>query len=154
MMMQVLLQIVVSFFGTVSFALLFSAPKEDYIPAGVVGSMGWMVYYGLTCAGVGMEGAVFFATVVVVLGARTCAVVYQTPSTLFLIPGIFPLVPGGSVYWTSYYLVRGYTNLAFIRGFDAVRCAFCIVLGIVVVLQLPGSLFKKAALWKRGKDLT
>ena len=26
-------------------------------------------------------------------------------NTVFLIPGIIPLVPGGGIYWTAYYIV-------------------------------------------------
>lgn len=147
-----ILQVVAAFFGTVSFALLFSVPREHYISCGIIGALGWFVYIGLTGLGMSMEGACFFATVVVVLGARYFAVVYQTPSTLFLIPGIFPLVPGGSVYWTAFYFVQGSTRMASLRGMIALRSAFCIVLGIVVVLQLPGSLFKSAARWRRKRS--
>lgn len=146
-----ILQLIAAFFGTITFALLFGVPKEDYLVSGLNGALGWLVYCLLTKAGMGAEGASFFATIVVVLGARYFAVVFQTPSTMFLIPGIFPLVPGGGIYWTAYYFVQGYSEDALEYGMLAIRCAFCIVLGIVFVLQLPGRLFKNAAFWKRER---
>jgi uncharacterized membrane protein YjjB (DUF3815 family) len=61
---------------------------------------------------------------------------------VFQIDGIFPLVPGAGIYWTSYYLVTGETGLALENGFAAVKAAVAIVLGIIAVFELPNSLFQ------------
>lgn len=83
-----------------------------------------------------------FASVVVVLFSRLFAVRKRCPVTIFLISGIFPLVPGAGVYWTAYYIVTGEVNLAAETGFTALKVAVAIVLGIVFVFQLPQGIFR------------
>ena len=41
--------------------------------------------------------------------------------TIFLIAGIFPLVPGAGVYWTAYYIVTDQLRLAAETGYTAVK---------------------------------
>ena len=61
--------------------------------------------------------------------------------TIFLISGIFPLVPGAGVYWTAYYIVTDQLRLAVQTGYQAVKCAVAIVLGIVFIFELPQKMF-------------
>ena len=86
---------------------------------------------------------VFLATVLVILLSRIFAVKERCPVTIFLISGILPLVPGAGIYWTAYYLVTNQLEEASRRGFLAVKVAVAIVLGIVVVFEIPQSVFRK-----------
>ena len=74
--------------------------------------------------------------------ARLAAVKERCPVTIFLISGIFPLVPGAGVYWTVYYMVTDQLYLAVQTGYTAVKVAVAIVLGIVFVFELPQGLFR------------
>ncbi len=71
------------------------------------------------------------------------------PSTLFLIPGIFPLVPGAGVYWTSYHIVTNDLEMASQTGFAALKVAVAIVLGIIFVFEIPQGVFAVLAGKKR-----
>ena len=82
------------------------------------------------------------AAVVVVFLSRLAAVAKECPVTIFLISGIFPLVPGAGVYWTVYYIVTDELSLAVQNGYMAVKTAVAIVLGIVFVFELPQGLFR------------
>lgn len=141
------MQILCSFMGTVAFAVLFNVPKKYYLCCGITGTAGWLVYRfaeGYTSAAV----ASFFGTLIVVLSSRILTVVKKCPITLFLVPGIFPLVPGAGIYYTTYALVTGQLGEAATRGLDAVKIAFAIVLGIVVVVSLPREAFQPGY-WKQ-----
>ena len=72
----------------------------------------------------------------VILLSRLAAVKERCPVTIFLISGIFPLVPGAGVYWTVYYMVTDQLYLAVQTGYTAVNVAVAIVLGIVVDYEL------------------
>ena len=61
---------------------------------------------------------------------------------MFLIAGIFPLVPGAGIYWTVYYLVTDEIALARSSGTSALKAAFAIVLAIATVFELPRGLFR------------
>ena len=131
-----------AFAGTVAFALLFGVPRKYFINCGCIGGAGWLLYEALTsCAGATATEATFFATVLVIILSRLCAVRARCPVTVFLISGIFPLVPGAGIYWTAYYLVTGQMGQAVSSGFVAVKAAVAIVLGIVFVFEIPNSVF-------------
>lgn len=141
-MMTILTQTLAAAVGTLAFSLLFGVPKRFYLHCGFIGAVGWLVYALLSAyAAFSPTEATFFATVAVILCSRHAAVAERCPVTVFLISGIFPLVPGAGIYWTAYYLVTGQTSLAMSSGFAAVKVAIAIVLGIVAVFELPNRLF-------------
>lgn len=127
--------------GTVAFSVLFFVPKKYYAFCGVCGASGWLVYSLLLGIRISPEEATFFATLVVIFLSRLFAVWERCPATLFVIPGIFPLVPGAGVYWTAYHIVTDDLKLAGQTGFSAVKAAAAIVLGIIFVFEIPQGFF-------------
>ena len=133
---------VLAFVGTIAFALLFGVPRKYFVSCGIIGGAGWLLYEALMAyVGATATEATFFATVLVILLSRMRAVRERCPVTVFLISGIFPLVPGAGIYWTSYYLVTGEMGQAVSSGFVAVKAAIAIVLGIVFVFEIPNKAF-------------
>ena len=65
----------------------------------------------------------------VILLSRSFAVYKRCPVTVFLIAGIFPLVPGSGIYWTAFYVVTNDLEQAGARGFLTFKDAVAIVLG-------------------------
>ncbi len=142
---HLLLECLAAGLGTAAFAILYHVPNSFYLHCGLIGSCGWLCYRLLTAAGLSAITAIFCATVLVVFLSRLSAVIRQCPVTLFLISGIFPLVPGVGIYWTAYYLVSDQTALASQQGGVTLRSAVAIVLGILLVLELPQGLFRALA---------
>ena len=137
---------VLAFVGTIAFALLFGVPRKYFFSCGLIGGAGWLLYEVLMAfAGATATEATFFATVLVILLSRLRAVRERCPVTVFLICGIFPLVPGAGIYWTSYYLVTAQMRLAMSSGFAAMKAAIAIVLGIVFVFEIPNGFFRVLA---------
>lgn len=134
-----------SFIGTVAFAVLFNVPKQYYIGGGITGTIGWLIYHGVVTAGGSPTLATFCGTAVVVLISRVLAVYMKCPITIFLISGILPLIPGGSVYYTAYYVVVDDLYMAATKGVLAIKLAFAIALGIVFVVSIPKQWF----VWER-----
>lgn len=95
-------------------------------------------------AGCGLFGSTFFATVLVVFLSRLSAVRRHCPVTIFLVAGIFPLVPGAGIYWTAYYVVTDQLAKASDRGFQTLKIAVAIVLGILFVFEFPQKWFRWA----------
>ena len=139
---QMPVQIVASFIGTAAFAVLFGVPRKYYVLCGVSGVLGWILYMILArYAGFTPPAATLFATMLVVLSARSFSVLDRCPAIVFLLCGIFPLVPGAGVFWTSYYVVSNQLRLALGSGFMAVKVTIAIVLGIILISELPNRLF-------------
>lgn len=138
--------IICSFFGTVAFSVLFNVPKRFYIWCGLTGAAGWLCY----CATVNYTSttvATFLGALLVVLMSRILAVWQKCPITVFLVAGIFPLIPGAGVYYTAYYLVTDSLRLASLKGIESVKIAFAIVLGIVFIVSIPREVFQ-VQYWK------
>ncbi len=141
-MVKLILQVLAAAVGTVGFSLLFGVPARYYPYCGFIGGIGWLVY--LCCLSyTSASVATFCATVVVILLSRWFAVRKRCPATLFLISGIFPLVPGAGIYWAAYYTVSNQLQMALETGYGAVKAAVAIVLGIVFVFELPEKWFHK-----------
>lgn len=138
---SVLTQLAASLVGTIAFSLLFGIPKKYYAACGAIGMTGWGAYLFFRLF-LGPTSSTVFAAVIVVFLSRLCAVLLLCPATVFLIAGIFPLIPGGGIYWTTYYLVVGMQNLAVKTGYSAVKTAAAIVLGIVLVGLIPQKVFR------------
>ncbi|WP_347559741.1 threonine/serine exporter family protein [Clostridium sp. AM58-1XD] len=109
-----ILQICAAMAGTVSFSLLFGVPRKFYPWCGLIGGAGWAVYVLFSNVWEA-AAASFAATVAVIFLSRAAAVKNRCPAMIFLISGIFPLVPGAGIYWTVYYLVTNQLSWLFTR---------------------------------------
>ncbi len=137
-----IMQVIGATIGTMAFSLLYGVPKQYYPCCGLVGGAGWLIYL-LTKPIIGTALGAFCSTVFLVLLSRIFAVKKQCPVTIFLIAGIFPLVPGAGICMTSYYVVVNDIRQAFTTGFMAMKIAVSIVLGIVIVFGMPQKWFQR-----------
>ena len=94
-----------AFASTIAFAHHLSHPLPEYFFCGITGGIGWLVYLFCTGMGLGVVTASFFATVALAWFSRIFAFRRKAPVTIFLITGIFPLVPGAGIYYTGYHPV-------------------------------------------------
>lgn len=129
--------------GTIAFALLFGVPRIYYLHCGAIGAAGWVMYRLMEAVGMGPTSATFLATVAVVLLSRISAVRKRCPATVFMITGIFPLVPGAQIYWAAYYLVTNQLSDFQASGFSAAKGIIAIVLGIICVFEIPHKFFQR-----------
>lgn len=150
MSVRILWEFLAAFAGTMAFALLFQVPKRYYLLCGLTGACGW-ICYALLLNWCSAPIATFFANVAVVFLSRLFAVKQRCPVTVFLIAGIFPLVPGAGIYWTAYYIVTNDLNQAGARGFLTLKIAVAIVLGILLVFELPQGIFRALCREKKQK---
>jgi Uncharacterized conserved protein len=146
---MIIADIVSSFIGTIGFSILYNIPKKYYMGCGITGMLGW-VFYLFIERFLSPTISTFFATILVVLMARMLAVWLKCPITIFLVPGIFPLLPGANVYYTAYYLVVEELRQAAEYGMNAMKLAFAIVLGIVLIFSIPREVFQ-ITYWRKRR---
>ena len=136
------IQALAAFAGTVGFAILFGVPRKHYLPAGLVGVLGWLLYLVLyRYAGLTPAVSTLISTAFIGILSRVSAVIMKCPAAVFLICGIFCLVPGAGIFWCSYYLVSSQLDLSSSAGFTAAKIAIAIVLGIILAMELPQRFF-------------
>lgn len=148
-----LVDFICAFIGTLAFSHLYNVPKKHYFYCGLVGAIGYICYCLLDVR-VSATFATFVATMIVVLCSRILTVFRKCPITVFLVSGIFPLVPGAGVYNTAYYFVVNDLEQASACGINALKIAFAIVLGIVFVVSIPRQVFTREywKIWKKSRD--
>ena len=137
---------VVAVIATISFGITFQMPRRHYLACGLTGAVGWMVYiFGVELFSMSPAVATLVATLPLTACARFFSVRHKAPVTIFLLPGIFPLVPGAGIYYTAYYFLRDDRTLFLNKGVETLKIALALALGIALVcsLPLPGREHKK-----------
>lgn len=135
------LQTGVAFLATIGFSVIFHAPNKELPYTGLTGAIGWFVYLVATGMGAGVVFASFVATIALAWLSRVFSFQRKAPVTVFLICGIFPLVPGAGIYYTGYYIFMGQDGLALDKGMETLKIAVAIALGIGIVLSMPQIFF-------------
>ena len=134
---NILLSTLYASLGTLCFAVLFHVPQRHYIRCAAVGGVGWLVYLLAMALGAGCVSATLAASVPLALLSRWYAVKARAPATVFLLCGIFPLVPGAGIYYTAYYFVSGQMALFSAKPAEVIKVALALSVGIAVVLSVP-----------------
>ncbi len=146
------IQLVAAFVGTVGFSALFGAPRRYYLYCGLAGMAGWAVYL-LVAAGHSVVGAAFFAALTVAAISHVMARLCRCPVTVFLICGIIPLVPGGGIFWTAYYIVTEQLRMAATMGFVALKVTIAIAGGIILASGIINKCHFNSLMRKSIKEL-
>lgn len=141
---------VFAFIATATFAVLFQAPFRSLPVSGVIGGVGWIIY---TYMRQDWEYNSFYAnlaaTVVLSLLSELAARIFKGPTTIFVIPGIIPLVPGLGLYQGISQIIENRyeqgVNFLVTAGMDA----SAIALGMMFMT----SLFRVLKISKENKSL-
>lgn len=149
MMSKCLLETAGAFIGTIAFAALFNVKPKHYVMCGMVGAIGWIVYFLINMQTDSPMIGMFFASTCVAMVSRYWSVEFKTPTTIYLIPGIFPLVPGSGIFYTAYYLFMGSNKLLGHYGFLTFKMAVAIALGIGVAYSIPSKVYG----WKQDSQV-
>lgn len=126
-----------SFLATIAFAVLFQAPKRTLIISGVIGAIGWVVFvYLRQHLEYNSFHANFLATVALSLISELFARMFKQPATVFLIPGIIPLVPGLGMYQGMKQIIEKSYDNGVTTLLTAGTDSAAIALGIMVIASI------------------
>jgi uncharacterized membrane protein YjjB (DUF3815 family) len=131
--MTMMIQGISAFFATAAFSVIFYIPKKYIIHAGIAGSFGWFIYLILMKLQGDRVLANFVATLIVALTAHVLARIYKTPVTMFLIPGVIPLVPGAGMYHIVQSIIDNTVDQTSYYFFETLQMAGAIALGIFII---------------------
>lgn len=94
------LHVLTAVIGSIGFALIFSVDLR-YVPhAALGGGICWAVYLLVFRFSDSLLAASITASFAATLFSELSARLNKTPATVFLLPSLIPLVPGGSLYYT------------------------------------------------------
>lgn len=138
--------------GAFAFALLIRAPMREAPFGGIAGAVAAGAFWLARYHGASPTASVFVAAIAVSAASEIFARVRRAPASVFLTPGLIPLVPGLLAYHTMYALVRGQNLLGAEQGVQTLLWAGAVGVGIALVVTLvrmtgrePGKEFAPSA---------
>jgi uncharacterized membrane protein YjjB (DUF3815 family) len=126
-------EFVLAFLGSYCPAILFNIERKNLVWAGLCGAIGWAAYKSTHMLTQSEIFAVFIAAIVISMLSEIMAKVFKTPSTVFYIPSLFPIVPGISAYNTVLYIIDKKIVEAAYKGLETLGSAGAIAFGILVI---------------------
>jgi len=111
-------------FGASAFsAFYFNTGKTDILWGGLIGSAG-RVLYTIVVVKTGSQAQGYLAgSFAVALCSELLAVFTHNPATVFLLPGLLPLVPGGGIFYMMRSAVQGNLSDALHNGYTTLIAA-------------------------------
>ncbi|MBO0421383.1 hypothetical protein BCR22_14095 [Enterococcus plantarum] len=131
-MTTLLVQFSFSFLASAAYAIITNVPRRSLIACGLSGASGWMFYWFSTQLGANAALGSLLGALSVAAVSFICSRKLKLPVTIFNIPGMVPLVPGGLAYQAVRNLVIGNYETAVYSSVQAIMIAGAIALGLVL----------------------
>ena len=131
-----IIQLLTAFISSFGFSMLFGVRRRFLFVAALGGLLAWGVYLLAEFWHSSNFLSCLLAASFAVLYAEVLARRLKSPATLFVVPAILPLVPGGSLYYTMSSAVHGDIAAAKVFGSQTLTTALAIAAGISLVMAL------------------
>ncbi len=152
-MMDLITNFILSAVASMGFAVFFNIPKKVVPLVGITGGSGWVLSVIMIRFNLGSAWAYFIASILVSFLAEIFARKTHNPSTLFSIPGIYPLVPGYGLYKTMYHFTGGEVSQGVTSLLWTLTNSGAIAVGIITMSSIWG-INKKLKLKKDSRQST
>ena len=129
--MDIVMQLVTAFLGSLGFALLFHVRREKLPLASLGGLLAWGVYLLMGFVSDQEVVRYFTASAALTIYGEVLARMVKCPATLFIVTASIPLIPGGSLYRTMQYFMRNDLDACSAQGLNTVLLAVAIAVGML-----------------------
>lgn len=131
--MAIIIQSVGAFFAVVGFSGILEAPKKFRFWSGTAGAVCWFAYLMVLSYSNSKIFAAFLSSLAVAAFAHIAARKLKAPMTVFLIPGILPLVPGTSIYYSVYNIIQNNSAMYSYYLMETLQIAGAIALAVFLM---------------------
>lgn len=129
---QYLLPVLVASVASGGFAVIYNIHGPGILICAFGGGLGWLVY--LLSAPLGNDiTQTLCAAIVIAAYSEIMARIRRCPVTGYLLVGIFPLVPGGGVYYTMEHAINGENTLFLDSFLHTLGIAGALAVGVLLV---------------------
>ena len=122
--------------GTLGFSLLFHVKGKKLIAIALGGAASTAIYLWVLAASGEKAMALLVSTIAIGVLAEVFARLFKAPVISFLVPMLVPLIPGGDLYYTTSFLIRGQSADFAARGESLLWQAGAIAFGIILAACL------------------
>ncbi|MGL5692750.1 MAG: threonine/serine exporter family protein [Peptostreptococcaceae bacterium] len=126
-----IIEVIMAFFASFSFGILFNVKGKYLYVAGIGGSLGWFIYKLGLGYGIGESSSLFLSAIIFGLYCEICARIFMTPATILSVCALIPLVPGYGVYNTLFEFLKGNYIEALDFATNTFASAGALALGII-----------------------
>jgi len=141
-------QLLTALLGSLGFALIFNVRGRYLVTASLGGMLAWGVYLAVGTLSPDIFLPTAAASAAVTAYSEAFARLKKTPAIQYLIVGLLPLVPGGSLYYAMRELMERNLSKAGEYGFQTALYALGIAAGISMTLSVI-EIFKNAKRLKK-----
>ena len=143
MIQRYIIQVITAGLGAGGYSILFNIRRDKLPYASAGGSLAWIIYIlasqTTTNAIITNMLAAAFATLYSEIFAR----IKKAPTTVFLIPSIMPMIPGGGLFYTMSAVINNNSELFEKYFITTIETALGISIGIMFMSLIGVKLVKK-----------
>ncbi len=132
-MKETLFALLAAFLGSLGFGMLQNTHGKKLLIASVGGMGAWGVYLMVSALTPELYMRYGAASIFAALYAEIFSRVLKTPTTVLLGTAVIPLIPGGGLYYTMEYALRGDAARFAQQGMETLLAAASIAGGILAV---------------------
>ena len=133
------------------FAVIYNIHGPGILICALGGGLGWLTY--LLAAPLGSDIAqTLCAAIVIAVYSEVMARIRRCPVTGYLLVGIFPLVPGGGVYYTMEHAINGEIDLFLSTFLHTLGVAGALAVGVLLVSSLVRMQHAFTLWWLQRKE--
>lgn len=143
MIQRYIIQVIAAGLGAGGYSILFNIRRDKLLYASAGGSLAWIIYIlasqMTTNAFITNMLAAAFSTLYSEIFAR----IKKAPTTVFLIPSIMPMIPGGGLFYTMSAVINNNSELFEKYFITTIETALGISIGIMFMSLIGVKLVKK-----------
>jgi uncharacterized membrane protein YjjB (DUF3815 family) len=139
-----ILDFIFSFLCTFGFGILFNIPRKQLVFASIGGALGWIVYSISLVQFDAVVMAAFTGALAVGFYSEIMAKERRVPATVYVIPGMIPLVPGYGLYYAIKKIIEADYIMALEVGTETVLVALAISSAVILTTSIGRKIKRKA----------
>lgn len=137
---------IIGILAATGYGVTINAPKKTLLAGALNGALSYLVYFYLLDYQSNVILAAFAGALTIGVIGEVFSRRFHAPATVFILPGLITLVPGGGIYYTMLYLIEGNREMFYNKGIETFFIAASLSIGILASTIFSKSLqnFKKA----------
>lgn len=140
---QYLFEFVICALSVAAFSVVTSVPKNTIYASSLIGAFAYIIYRLIYINAQKEIFAYFIAALVISVLSEICARVFKKPSTIFIFPGILPLVPGVGLYNSMLCLIERNYDMFTEKAVTTLFISGSIAIAVAIVHITARSVFPR-----------
>ncbi|NWJ47394.1 MAG: threonine/serine exporter family protein [Chloroflexi bacterium] len=146
---QIPIQVVAAFLASIFFGISIDLPHRNIALAGIAGALCWLTHLSLQKLGVTELISAFIAAALVGTLSWGFARGQHSPVTLYILPGVLPLLPGLTIFDGMSALTQNDTLQGLFLLFKAIFIGGAIGVGVALSNSIAPAIWRKPTFVKR-----